>query len=91
MTWARRQLKTTKSRKDFEGDLVAFQRHFLGGLQKDVEAVATGGGTRSINVAFETVLRSLRRAWPPSSSRAIPTWPSNELKGARLRADAAGG
>ena len=59
LTWARQQLSTTKSRKDFEGDLVAFQRHFLGGLQKDVEAVATGGGTRSINVAFETVLRSL--------------------------------
>mmetsp|Transcript_6293 Transcript_6293/g.19011 ORF Transcript_6293/g.19011 Transcript_6293/m.19011 type:complete len:767 (+) Transcript_6293:185-2485(+) len=59
LTWARRQLASTKSRKDFEGDLVAFQRHFLGGLQKDVEAVSTGGGTRSINVAFETVLRSL--------------------------------
>ena len=59
LTWARQQLASTKTRKDFEGDLVAFQRHFLGGLQKDVEAVATGGGTRSINVAFETVLRSL--------------------------------
>ena len=59
MTWARRQLSTTKTRQDFEGDLVAFQRHFLGGLQKDVEAVSTGGGTRSINVAFESVLRSL--------------------------------
>ena len=58
LTWARQQLVPQK-RKDFEGDLVAFQRHFLGGLQKDVEAVATGGGTRSINVAFETVLRSL--------------------------------
>ena len=31
----------------------------MGGLKKDVEAVSTGGGTRSINVAFETVLRSL--------------------------------
>jgi hypothetical protein len=59
LTWARQQLNTTKTRQDFEGDLVAFQRHFLGGLQKDVEAVSTGGGTRSINVAFETVLRSL--------------------------------
>ena len=59
LTWARQQLSTTKTRQDFEGDLVAFQRHFLGGLKKDVEAVATGGGTRSINVAFESVLRSL--------------------------------
>ena len=59
LTWARQQLASTKTRKDFEGDLVAFQRHFLGGLKKDVEAVSTGGGTRSINVAFESVLRSL--------------------------------
>ena len=59
LTWARQQLSTPKTRQDFEGDLVAFQRHFLGGLHKDVEAVSTGGGTRSINVAFETVLRSL--------------------------------
>ena len=29
LTWARQQLSTTKTRQDFEGDLVAFQRHCL--------------------------------------------------------------
>lgn len=59
LVWARKALKTKRTRQDFEGDLVAFQRSFLGGAKKDVEAVSTGGGTRSINVAFEAVLRSL--------------------------------
>ena len=66
-----------QKRQDFHGDLVAFQRHFLGGLQKDVEAVATGGGTRSINVAFETVLQEFIRGlsvasriqWKPAPGR----------------------
>ena len=36
--------------------MVSFQRHFLGGRSKALEALTTGGGTRSINLAFEAVL-----------------------------------
>lgn len=44
-------------RPQLEQHLLGFQRHFLGGLERPLEVVSTGGGTRSINVAFEAVLR----------------------------------
>ena len=55
--WARAAVDdAARGRAWFEAQLVAFQRHFLGGLGRDLEALTTGGGTRSINLAFEAVL-----------------------------------
>ena len=58
------QADATRPRRFFEAELVAFQRRFLGGAARTVEAVSTGGGTRSINCAFEAVLRRRRAGGP---------------------------
>ena len=39
-----------------ERELVAFQMSFPGGQGRALEAITSGGGTRSINLAFESVL-----------------------------------
>eukprot|EP00746_Dinoflagellata_sp_MGD_P009494 gnl/MRDRNA2_/MRDRNA2_119322_c0_seq1.p1 gnl/MRDRNA2_/MRDRNA2_119322_c0~~gnl/MRDRNA2_/MRDRNA2_119322_c0_seq1.p1 ORF type:complete len:685 (+),score=104.75 gnl/MRDRNA2_/MRDRNA2_119322_c0_seq1:194-2056(+) len=58
MAWAKRGLDDrSTSREDLERYMVAFQRNFLGGKKRDLEALCTGGGTRSINLAFESVLQ----------------------------------
>eukprot|EP00939_MAST-03C_sp_MAST-3C-sp1_P000091 g91.t1 len=52
------------NRTDLIRDFVFFQRAFVGGMSRDVlEASITGGGTRSINMAFEAVLRRAKRSW----------------------------
>merc|ERR1711968_159734 len=38
--------------------LVHFQRDFMGGQKRSLEVFSTGGGTRSINLAFESVKAS---------------------------------
>merc|ERR1712232_1333680 len=40
-----------------ESELVNFQQEFLGGKMRELEAMCTGGGTRSINIAFRSVLQ----------------------------------
>ena len=57
----------TVTRQVLESKLVQFQLSFLGGYGMELEACSTGGGTRSINLAFESVLAScrLRGLTPP--------------------------
>jgi hypothetical protein len=43
-------------REQLERNVFRFQQHFTGGKGRDVEAITSGGGTRSINYAFESVL-----------------------------------
>jgi hypothetical protein len=43
-------------RESMEAELVSFEREFVGGRSRDLETIATGGGTRSINLAFESVI-----------------------------------
>ena len=50
----------TVTRQVLESKLVQFQLSFLGGYGMELEACSTGGGTRSINLAFESVLTSRR-------------------------------
>ena len=56
-----------------EAELVAFQRHFLGGKDRDVEALTTGGGTRSINLALEAVLARAAAAGAPAEDVKVLT------------------
>jgi hypothetical protein len=51
-------------REQLERGVFQFQRHFAGGQQRSVEAISSGGGTRSINYAFEAVLARARAARP---------------------------
>jgi hypothetical protein len=55
------------SRQVLEKHLVEFQRNFLGGQTLPLlEAATTGGGTRSINLAFESVLaKAIVERGPP--------------------------
>ena len=57
-------------RAQLERWLLGFQRHFLGGEGRRLELLTSGGGTRSINLAFEAVLAS-RAAEPPSELRVL--------------------
>ena len=49
------------TRENLEALLVHFQRDFLGGKDRSLEVFSTGGGTRSINLAFESVIASRMR------------------------------
>ena len=49
-------------REELERHVFQFQRHFTGGKRRQVEAITSGGGTRSINYAFESVQERARRA-----------------------------
>ena len=57
-------------RAQLERWLLGFQQNFLGGEGRRLELLTTGGGTRSINLAFEAVLAS-RAAEPPSELRVL--------------------
>jgi len=52
--WAK---KCTASRDELEIEFITFQQEFIGGKKGKVEAMTSSGGTRSINLAFESVLR----------------------------------
>ena len=43
-------------RSALESEMVGFQRSFLGGKHLKLEAFTTGGGTRSINLAIESII-----------------------------------
>jgi hypothetical protein len=64
------------TREALEKHLVNFQRHFLGGKSHEkLETCTTGGGTRSINLAFESTLARVeaeRRAWAASAGASGP-------------------
>jgi hypothetical protein len=49
-------------REQLERNVFRFQRHFAGGKGREVEAITSGGGTRSINYAFEAVLTRAKAA-----------------------------
>jgi SHS2 domain-containing protein len=49
------------TRANLEALLVHFQREFLGGKERALEVFSTGGGTRSINLAFEAVIANHKR------------------------------
>jgi len=44
------------SRQELEGEFISFQQEFIGGRGVEAEGMTTGGGTRSINCAFEAVM-----------------------------------
>ena len=68
LRWAKATMADGKAgRAVLEAQLLGFQRHFLGGMSRDLELISSGGGTRSINLAFEAVL-----AAQPSSSPDEP-------------------
>lgn len=48
-------------RKQLETNVVQFQRNFVGGKTRDVEALVSAGGTRSANFVFESVLVRARK------------------------------
>lgn len=57
LAWARGVTEDASIGREYlERQLLCFQRHFLGGSTRDLEMISTGGGTRSINLAFESVL-----------------------------------
>merc|ERR1719421_251487 len=62
LAWAQTAMdpETGLSREELESELVGFQLEFLGGKARALEAMCTGGGTRSINMAFESVLQRAR-------------------------------
>lgn len=49
-------------RQDLERGFVEFQRHFVGGKGRQLDAMVTAGGTRSLTVAFESVILRARAA-----------------------------
>ena len=49
------------TRSIIEKDLIEFQREFIGGKHRQLEAFTTCGGTRSINLAFESVMARVRK------------------------------
>lgn len=55
----------TLPRADLERSVFQFQRNFVGGKSRDVEAIVTAGGTRSGNVAFESVLARAKDSLGP--------------------------
>jgi len=66
LEWARAStdLKSGLPRDILETELVCFQREFLGGKSRDLDVSVTAGGTRSINLAFESVLKRARATIP---------------------------
>lgn len=48
-------------RSVLEAEMVTFQRSFLGGQSQQLEAFTTGGGSRSINLAFEAVFERAKQ------------------------------
>jgi len=60
--WASKEMiSCALSRDDLETDLVSFQQEFFGGHSRVLETTTTGGGTRSINLAFETVIAMAKK------------------------------
>jgi hypothetical protein len=47
-------------RSEIENELINFQREFVGGKDRYLETFTTGGGTRSINLAFQSVLSRVK-------------------------------
>ncbi|CAK0879611.1 unnamed protein product [Prorocentrum cordatum] len=43
-------------REELEAEVISFQQEFMGGRGVEAEGMTTGGGTRSINCAFEAVM-----------------------------------
>lgn len=64
LEWATEMLTSTvRDRRNYlEALLVSFQREFLGGKLRTLETFSTGGGTRSINLAFESVIKRVRES-----------------------------
>ncbi|KAL1508327.1 hypothetical protein AB1Y20_004437 [Prymnesium parvum] len=62
-TWAKHMLDSAaneEGREELERLLVRYQRCFLGGAERELEALTTGGGTRSINLALEAAMKRAR-------------------------------
>merc|ERR1719329_289798 len=60
LTWAKASMDMP--REELEQHVVTFQRNFVGGKARAVEAVVTAGGTRSGNMAFESVISRTRKS-----------------------------
>lgn len=68
-----------------EAELICFQRNFMGGKNRDLEAITTAGGTRSINLAFETVLKRARSVDPQAYVKVLTGNPHLAVERAERR------
>lgn len=64
LDWGKAHMKAPK--QELQENVLQFQRHFVGGKSRCVEAVLSGGGTRSGNLAFESVLLRAKAASDPA-------------------------
>jgi len=60
LEWAKASMNLP--REHLERHVLEFQRNFVGGKFRDVEAVVTAGGTRSINLSLESVFLGARKS-----------------------------
>ena len=67
LAWAKQAMERGAARPELETKMVQFQRSFLGGGERELECCTTGGGTRSINLAFESVCLHARATQAPGS------------------------
>lgn len=65
MTWAKDNANLPT--EELQRNVFQFQRNFVGGKGREVEAITSGGGTRSINLAIESVLARARASLPNGS------------------------
>jgi glutamate/tyrosine decarboxylase-like PLP-dependent enzyme len=76
---------TLVPRRHLESELVCFQRHFIGGVNRDLEAITSGGGTRSINLAFESVITRARATNPSQKIKVLTGNPHLAVERAERR------
>ncbi|KAK3241097.1 hypothetical protein CYMTET_49110 [Cymbomonas tetramitiformis] len=65
MSWAKENVALPT--EELQRNVFQFQRNFVGGKGREVEAITSGGGTRSINLAVESVLARARASLPSGS------------------------
>jgi hypothetical protein len=85
LSWAKTNMD--QPREKLERCLVEFQRNFVGGKGREVEAVVTSGGTRSINFTFESILYRAQKALnlPASKCKVITGNPHLAVERAERR------
>jgi len=63
LEWAKAEMDL--SREEVEQQVFTFQRNFVGGKTRSVEAATSGGGSRSGNLAFECVIAKAKAKFGP--------------------------
>lgn len=87
LEWANKSIhpSTKLDRSTLECELVCFQREFVGGKQRDLEVISSGGGTRSINLAYESVLTRARAKNPKQLVKVLTGNPHLAVERAERR------